>query len=105
MLSIGLYMSIVPVLSFILFHFSCLFLQGIPNEAFRAGFYSFRWIATFPYIFLGYIGTGVRLRKAGLVRNHSTPIDFITDRFRSQLLRYTFYLFKYFHHLSTSPPK
>ena len=33
--------------------------------------------------------TGVRLRKASLVRNYSTAVDFITDRFRSQFLRYT----------------
>ena len=31
----------------------------------------------------------MRLRKASLVRNHATPVDFINDRFRSQLLRYT----------------
>eukprot|EP00578_Thalassiosira_sp_NH16_P011569 CAMPEP_0181121150 /NCGR_PEP_ID=MMETSP1071-20121207/24574_1 /TAXON_ID=35127 /ORGANISM="Thalassiosira sp., Strain NH16" /LENGTH=730 /DNA_ID=CAMNT_0023205929 /DNA_START=48 /DNA_END=2240 /DNA_ORIENTATION=- len=62
---------------------------GVPNESFRTGFYGFRWTATFPGIIFGFMGTGVRLRKASLVRNHSTPIDFITDRFRSQLLRYT----------------
>ena len=31
----------------------------------------------------------LRLRKAALVRNHKTPVDFVTDRFQSQILRYT----------------
>jgi hypothetical protein len=38
-----------------------------------------------------YACTGVRLRKASLVRNHHTPLDFVTDRYRSQLLRYTIF--------------
>ena len=62
---------------------------GIPNEAFRRGFYAFRWMPSTAYIAMGYIGTGVRLRKASVVRNHHTPVDFITDRFRSHLLRYS----------------
>lgn len=62
---------------------------GVPNESFRNGFVGFRWMATFPAIVLGFVCTGMRLRKASLVRNHSTPVDFITDRFRSQILRYT----------------
>lgn len=41
------------------------------------------------YFSYGFICTGVRLRKASLVRNHHTPVDFITDRWRSQMLRYT----------------
>jgi Na+/proline symporter len=35
------------------------------------------------------MGTGYRLRKAGAERNHSSPVDFITDRYQSQILRYT----------------
>ena len=35
------------------------------------------------------IGTGFRLRKVSQFRNHQSPADFITDRFQSQLLRYT----------------
>ena len=62
---------------------------GIPNESFRRGFYGFRWMPSTAYIAMGYIGTGVRLRKASVVRNHQTPVDFITDRFRSHLLRYS----------------
>ncbi|EJK71773.1 hypothetical protein THAOC_06754 [Thalassiosira oceanica] len=62
---------------------------GVPNESYRRGFYGFRWLTSSPYINYGFICTGVRLRKASLVRNYSTSVDFITDRFRSQLLRYT----------------
>ena len=39
----------------------------------------------------GYACTGVRLRKASLVRNHHTPLDFVTDRWRSQILRYSIF--------------
>lgn len=35
------------------------------------------------------IQTGLRLRKSSLVRNHCSPVDFITDRYQSQVLRYT----------------
>lgn len=62
---------------------------GIPNEAYEHGWLSLRWLAGSMSIMLGYFGTSLRLRKAALVRNHKTPIDFITDRFQSQILRYT----------------
>ena len=63
---------------------------GIPNEAYQQnGFMALRWVAAGFGIITGYFGTGLRLRKAALVRNHKTPVDFITDRFQSQVLRYT----------------
>ena len=62
---------------------------GVPNEAFRNGWASLRWIPTLFTIVTGYFGTGLRLRKASLLRNHQSPVDFITDRYQSQLLRYT----------------
>lgn len=31
----------------------------------------------------------LRLRRASNIRNHQTPVDFITDRYQSQILRYT----------------
>ena len=37
----------------------------------------------------GCFGTGLRLRKCSNLRDHQSPVDFITDRFQSQLLRYT----------------
>ena len=40
-------------------------------------------------IVMGYFGTGIRLRKSALLRNHQSPVDFITDRYQSQFLRYT----------------
>ena len=40
------------------------------------------------FIYL-YAGTAPRLRKASMVRNHQTPVDFITDMYKSQLLRYS----------------
>ena len=62
---------------------------GVPNEAFRLGWTSIRWIPTLFAIVTGYFGTGIRLRKTSLIRNHQSPVDFITDRYQSQLLRYT----------------
>lgn len=37
----------------------------------------------------GCFGTGLRLRKCSNLRDHQSPVDFITDRFQSQVLRYT----------------
>lgn len=69
--------------------FSGYTVSGIPNEAFRSGWLALRWMPNFVIAAVGLIGTGYRLRKAGSLRNHSTPVDFITDRYQSQLLRYT----------------
>lgn len=62
---------------------------GIPNEAFRTGWLSLRWIPTAAAINWGLIGSGFRLRKISQFRNHQSPADFITDRFQSQVLRYS----------------
>ena len=61
---------------------------GIPNEAYRNGFSALRWIPGTLFIVWGYMLTGPRLRRASVVRNHQAPSDFVTDRFRSQCLRY-----------------
>ncbi|KAL7547831.1 hypothetical protein ACHAWF_011103 [Thalassiosira exigua] len=69
--------------------FSGFTVVGMPNEAYNLGFYCLRWVnamVIFPFIFAA---TSMRLRKASLVRNHQTSADFITDMFRSQILRYT----------------
>lgn len=86
---------------------------GIPTEAFNNGFLAFRWVAMALAVVTGmavssirericsisfvrsclidaYIqGTVLRLRKVALVRNHKTSVDFVTDRFQSQVLRGT----------------
>ena len=62
---------------------------GIPNEAYKLGFYALRWIPTVYGFVFGYLGTSLRLRKASLLRNHQSPVDFITDRYQSQVLRYS----------------
>ena len=69
--------------------FSGYTVSGIPNEAFRTGWMALRWMPQFVTVAIGLMGTGFRLRKAGVLRNHSTPVDFITDRYQSQVLRYT----------------
>ena len=65
---------------------------GIPNEAFRYGWSALRWIPQGAAYSAGVAGAGVRLRKASLVRNHQTSVDFMTDRYQSQVLRYTIVL-------------
>jgi Na+/proline symporter len=62
---------------------------GVPNEAFRNGWSALRWMPTLMSIATGYFGTGLRLRKSSMLRNHQSPVDFITDRYQSQMLRYT----------------
>lgn len=62
---------------------------GIPNEAYAYGWIALRWMPTFASIVTGLIGTSFRLRRISSFRNHQSPVDFITDRFQSQVLRYT----------------
>ncbi|KAL7506888.1 hypothetical protein ACHAXN_004100 [Cyclotella atomus] len=62
---------------------------GVPNEAYNTGWAALRWMSTIWAIVWGYFGTGIRLRKASNIRNHQSPVDFISDRFQSQFLRYT----------------
>ena len=62
---------------------------GVPNDAFRNGFFIVWWIPSLMSVVMGCFGTGLRLRKLSMVRNHASPVDFITDRFQSQILRYT----------------
>jgi sodium/proline symporter len=66
--------------------FSGYTIVGIPNEAYKTGWVSLRWILTGISVIFGYAGTAYRLRKCSLLRNHQSPVDFITDRFRSQIL-------------------
>lgn len=61
---------------------------GVPNDAFNAGFMAIDWIPSLMGIVAGYFGTGLRLLKTSMVRNHNSPVDFLTDRYQSQLLRY-----------------
>mmetsp|Transcript_11220 Transcript_11220/g.24297 ORF Transcript_11220/g.24297 Transcript_11220/m.24297 type:complete len:771 (-) Transcript_11220:263-2575(-) len=61
---------------------------GVPNEAYRTGWKSLRWMATIWGIIFGFFGAGIRLRKSSNIRNHQSPVDFITDRYQSQFLRY-----------------
>jgi len=58
------------------------------TEAYKTGWMSLRWMPTSAGIVGGYVLTGLRLRKASMVRNHQSPVDFITDRYQSNVLRY-----------------
>lgn len=63
--------------------------MGLPEEGFQTGWITMRWINYHPFFVYVFAGIAPRLRKISLVRNHQTPVDFITDFYRSQLLRYT----------------
>lgn len=62
---------------------------GIPNEAYATGWNALRWVSTVYGFVFGYMSTSLRIRRAGLLRNHQSPTDLITDRYQSQVLRYT----------------
>lgn len=62
---------------------------GIVNQAYYTGYTSFAWVSTSAPIISFFVLAGVRMRKVGGVRGHQSPVDFITDRFQSQVLRYT----------------
>lgn len=61
---------------------------GIPNGAYKNGWVEIERISYVFMLAFVFAGAAPRLRKASLVRNHTTPSDFITDMFQSQLLRY-----------------
>ena len=77
------------VLFIIIIIFSGYTVVGIPNQAYKDGWVELRWVPLVLATVLGYVGTGLRLRKSSIVRNHQSPVDFITDRYQSQVLRYT----------------
>ena len=62
---------------------------GVPNSAFKSGFFITWWIPSLMSVVAGMFGTGLRMRRCSVERDHQSPVDFITDRFQSQLLRYT----------------
>lgn len=65
---------------------------GAPSESFYRGFFSLTWIVSVVGIIAGYFATGLRLRRASELRNHQSPVDFITDRFQSQYCRWSIIL-------------
>jgi sodium/proline symporter len=62
---------------------------GVPSEAYNKGFFALRWIVSSGVAIGAYSAVGLRLRRAATIRAHTSPSDFITDRYQSQLLRYT----------------
>jgi len=87
--SLGMFVTVCTLFASL---FSGYTVVGVPNEAFRTGFVALRWFPALLFLCVGLMGTAPRMRKASLVRNHQSPCDFITDRFGSQLLRYTVFL-------------
>lgn len=61
---------------------------GVPNDAYANGFAATTWMPNLLGVVVGYFGTGLRLLRTSLLRNHQSPVDFLTDRYQSQMLRY-----------------
>ena len=68
--------------------FSGYTIVGVPNEAYRVGWLSLRWLVATTGVVVSLVAVSPRLQKASQVRNHQSSADFLTDRFRSQLVRY-----------------
>ena len=54
---------------------------GVPNEAGTNGFIAIRWITAALFVALSLLMIFPRIRRISVVRNYSSPGDFINDRF------------------------
>eukprot|EP00310_Coccolithus_braarudii_P016784 CAMPEP_0183352634 /NCGR_PEP_ID=MMETSP0164_2-20130417/29563_1 /TAXON_ID=221442 /ORGANISM="Coccolithus pelagicus ssp braarudi, Strain PLY182g" /LENGTH=753 /DNA_ID=CAMNT_0025525115 /DNA_START=56 /DNA_END=2318 /DNA_ORIENTATION=- len=61
---------------------------GIPAEAASDGFTALSWILLIQYVVMAQLVVMPRLRRLSEVRHYQGPGDFLSDRFRSQVLRY-----------------
>ena len=48
---------------------------GIPEEAYETGWITMRNIIYHPFFIYVFAGIAPRMRKASMVRNHTTPVD------------------------------
>eukprot|EP01084_Bolivina_argentea_P256366 431602_1 len=60
---------------------------GVPNEAGFNGFTSIRWFSANFFGTAGMIMIFPRIRRLSMVREYSSPGDFVYDRYRSNILR------------------
>jgi Na+/proline symporter len=79
--------------SFVLFltTFSTMFsgyiMVGVPQEVNEIGFVAFRWLGIIISTAISVAIVVPRLRTLSIQRNYSSPIDFISDRYKSEHLR------------------
>lgn len=67
--------------------FSGYTVTGVPADAVRRGFGSYRWVACVMGIVAGFLLYFPRLRRLSVKRGYVSPGDFITDRYRSKATR------------------
>ncbi len=60
---------------------------GVPNEAGMNGFTAIRWIGATAFVGLGFMIIFPRLRRISMVREYTSPGDFVFDRYRSKTVR------------------
>lgn len=60
---------------------------GVPNEAYENGFTALKWVGITLCVAISFAVLTPRLRSLSIIRSYSSPIDFVTDRYRSECLR------------------
>eukprot|EP01083_Nonionella_stella_P059136 154738_1 len=60
---------------------------GVPNEAGFNGFTAIRWIGGTGFVSVGFLIIFPRLRRISMVKEYTSPGEFIYDRYRSKTVR------------------
>ena len=60
--------------------FSGFIVVGVPNEAGKNGFTTFRWVGIVYMVGISFSIVNPRLRRLSIFRNYESPGDFIMDR-------------------------
>lgn len=58
-----------------------------PDDIYTKGFAAFAWLPALLFAVLGYLVVAARLSKLSAIRNYTSPIDFLNDRYRSKTMR------------------
>eukprot|EP01130_Rhizamoeba_saxonica_P003204 TRINITY_DN1370_c0_g1_i3.p1 TRINITY_DN1370_c0_g1~~TRINITY_DN1370_c0_g1_i3.p1 ORF type:complete len:504 (-),score=41.17 TRINITY_DN1370_c0_g1_i3:289-1800(-) len=59
---------------------------GIPGDTYRIGYTSLMWIPGLVCICLGFLFLSSSLYRIGFIKNYLTPLEFIKDRYQSNIL-------------------
>ena len=68
--------------------FSGFTVVGVPNEAGKNGFTTFRWVGIVYMVGISFSIVNPRLRRLSIFRNYESPGDFIMDRYNSVALKF-----------------
>jgi len=62
-------------------------ITNTPTDIYTNGFAAFAWLPAMLFAVLGFLLIAARLSKISAIRNYSSPIDFLNDRYRSRTMR------------------